>query len=147
MTITRRALLSGAASAPFAAQAGLLLAGESEAIFADAVRQVGGVTGLAPTVVQAVQQAFVARFGKAALSAFAAALLGKSVDDVVAAGDAALGEQVRFIALALFTGEIETDGKTRAVLYPWSLAWATLGFSKAPGLCGGPAFGHWQHAP
>lgn len=146
MTLTRRTLLSSAALVPLVAQAGLLDAGRSEAVFADAVRQVAGISGLAPVVLTTVREAFVAAFGGAALTAFAQAVQGRSVDDLLAGGHAALGEQIRFIALMLFTGEVQTGGQTKVTLYPWSLAWATLGFSKAPGLCGGPAFGHWAHA-
>ncbi|MDB5884645.1 MAG: hypothetical protein JWR74_816 [Polaromonas sp.] len=146
MTLTRRTLLSSAALVPLVAQAGLLDADRSEAIFADTVGQVAGVSGLAPVVLSTVREAFVSAFGGAALTALAHAVQGRSVEDLLSGSNAALGEQIRFIALMLFTGEVQSGGQTKVTLYPWSLAWATLGFSKAPGLCGGPAFGHWAHA-
>ncbi len=146
MTLTRRTILSGAALVPLVAQAGLMDVGHNEAVFADAVRQVAGISGLAPVVLTTVREAFVATFGGAALTAFAHAVQGRSVEDLLSGGNASMGEQIRFIALMLFTGEVQSGGQTKVTLYPWSLAWATLGFSKAPGLCGGPAFGHWAHA-
>lgn len=132
--------------APIAAQAGLLDANNNEANFADAVRQIAGVTGLTAIVLNTVRAAFVDKFCAAGLTAFAASVQERSIEDVLSGGNAILGDQIRFIALILFTGEVETGGRTKVPLYPWSLAWATLGFSKAPGLCGGPAFGHWAHA-
>lgn len=132
--------------APIAAQAGLLDANNNEANFADAVRQIAGVTGLTAIVLNTVRAAFVDKFFAAGLTAFASSVQERSIEDVLSSGNAILGDQIRFIALILFTGEVETGGRTKVPLYPWSLAWATLGFSKAPGLCGGPAFGHWAHA-
>lgn len=146
MTLTRRALLSGASALPIASHAGLLFHDGADPVFEDVVRQVAGVAGIAPLLIRSTRDAFVAKFGQPALLVFAQAMRGRLVEDV-AAGEGAIADQVRFIAVVLFTGEIEANGRSRALLYPWSLAWATLGFTKAPGLCGGPAFGHWEHAP
>ncbi len=49
------------------------------------------------------------------------------------------GDQMRWIATFLFTGEV--DGKV--TYYDYCLGWQALTFATAPGLCGGP-FGHWQ---
>lgn len=147
MTLTRRALLSGAAAVPVASGAALLRQDSTDAVFEDAVRQIAGVAGIAQVVIRTVRDAFVAKFGQPALLAFCDALRGHPVEDAASGANAAVAAQVRFIALILFTGEIDSGGRTLAPLYPWSLAWATLGFAKAPGLCGGPAFGHWEQAP
>lgn len=147
MTLSRRALLSGAASVPVASAAALLRQDSSDAVFEDAVRQIAGVPGIASAMVRIVRDAFVAKFGGPALLSFCDAVRGRPIDDAAASGNSVLAEQVRFIALILFTGEIDTGGRKLVPLYPWSLAWATLGFAKAPGLCGGPAFGHWEKAP
>lgn len=147
MTLTRRALLSGAAAVPVASGAALLRQDGIDAVFEDAVRQVAGVPGVAQVVIRTVRDAFVAQFGQPALLAFCDAVRGHPIEDAASGGQAGVAAQVRFIALILFTGEIESGGRKLAPLYPWSLAWATLGFAKAPGLCGGPAFGHWEHAP
>lgn len=147
MTLTRRALLSAAAAVPVASGAALLRQDGTDAMFEDAVRQIAGVPGIAQVMVRTVRDAFVAQFGQPALIAFCDAVRGHPVGDTASGPDTPIAAQVRFVALILFTGEIDSGGRRLAPLYPWSLAWATLGFAKAPGLCGGPAFGHWEHAP
>lgn len=147
MTLTRRAVLSAAAAVPAASGAALLRQDSADMVFEDAVRQIAGVPGVAQTVVRAVREAFIAQFGQPALLAFCNAVRGHPVADAASGPDQAVAAQVRFIALILFTGEITSGGRNHVPLYPWSLAWMTLGFAKAPGLCGGPAFGHWEQAP
>ena len=72
---------------------------------------------------------------------------GGALQDRVAKAPVDVKAQVAFVAKLLYTGEVTRHGKQVAVYYPWCLAWRSLAFAKAPGLCGGPAFGHWEKPP
>lgn len=150
MRLSRRKLLATAAFTPFAlkAQAGSL--GADSRIFEAAVRQIGGVVDIPDILLRAAESEFTRKFGNRAHHNFVSALDGQTVETAIArAGDKAdmLKEQVAFIANFLYTGEVERDGKVETAYYPWCLAWNATGFTKPPGVCGGPAFGHWEHAP
>ena len=87
----------------------------------------------------------VARAG--ASVTFVAALGTGPLPDRIAEAGPALQAHVAFVATFLYTGEIVRDGITTAKYYPWCLSWKAVTFASAPGICGGPGFGHWESAP
>ena len=69
----------------------------------------------------------------------AASDVSRAEEDTLMPASLRAGDQMRWIATFLFTGEV--DGKV--TYYDYCLGWQALTFATAPGLCGGP-FGHWQ---
>lgn len=145
MNVTRRSLLAALALLPASsALAAPLGSGRETAALAEIIRAVGGVSGIPELLVEACAKDFRDRFGDQAVATLLRSLSGQTVD---APGDAALEDQLRWIAAYLYTGEVEgSDGERKAAFYPWALAWSVLGYANAPGLCGLP-FGEWQQKP
>ena len=110
------------------------------AVFRDIIRAIGGTTYMPPLLLEACETEFARAFGTEAI--FGLAALARRRPDREAVSQAAslrAGDQMRWIATFLFTGEV--DGKV--TYYDYCLGWQALTFATAPGLCGGP-FGHWQ---
>ncbi len=152
MNLSRRSLLASAALIPFAGQAQALSLGSGFRVFSEAVRQIGGVVDIPDHLIRAVEKEFLFQYGQDAMNTFISVVDGRSITETLENGSDELKEQAKLIARVLYTGEItRTDDKgnstTTVPYYPWSVAWSSLAFAKAPGICGGPAFGHWTHAP
>lgn len=142
MTFSRRDVIRilGAATAlapvPAAARLGVA---DDLAVFRNVIRAVGGTTYLPETLALACETEFARAFGIEEV--FALVDLARRRPDLEAMSDAAslrAGDQLRWIATFLYTGEV--DGEVR--YYDYCLGWQSLTFATAPGLCGGP-FGHW----
>jgi len=100
-----------------------------------------------PYLLDGVSAEFLQVYGAEARGAFARTLANGSLQERVSTASPDIKAQVAFVAKLLYTGEVTRHGKQIAVYYPWCLAWRSLAFAKAPGLCGGPAFGHWENPP
>lgn len=146
MKLTRRSLLAGVALWPVAGYAAPLGPAAGNRSFEDAARQIAGVSTVPQILLDAAESGFVDKYGRAARNAFANAIADAPLERALA-GDDVLQEQAAFVANLLYIGEVTRNGATSVDYYPWSLAWSSLAFTKAPGICGGPAFGHWAHAP
>ena len=99
-----------------------------------------GATEGPPLLLEACETEFARAFGTEAI--FGLVALARRRPDLEAMSQAAslrAGDQMRWIATFLFTGEV--DGEV--TYYDYCLGWQALTFATAPGLCGGP-FGHWQ---
>lgn len=148
MKLTRRNLLATAAIVSLTSTARAAGLGAGGQVFSDAIRQIAGVVDIPSHFVRAVEAEFISVFGEKSRHEFIAALAGQTVDTAIKRShEKSLADQVKFIANLLYTGEVQRDGKTVVLYYPWSLAWNSIGFAKPPGLCGGPEFGHWEHKP
>lgn len=145
MRLSRRALLGALPVAPSLARAQVLGGGSLE--FENLLRQIGGMVEISPYLLKAADYEFVQTFGEPARNTLVRTLSTGPLEDRVAAAGPEVGKQVAFLATLLYTGEVTHNGVTKASYYPWCLAWAALSFSTAPGLCGGPGFGHWAHDP
>jgi hypothetical protein len=145
MKLSRRALLGTLPLLPSLAQAQVL--GSGSLGFGNLVRQIGGMAEISPYLINAADHEFVLKFGAAARSALVRELATGPLEDRVAVASDDIKAQVAFLATLLYTGEVTHDGVTKASYYPWCLAWNALTFATAPGLCGGPGFGHWIDAP
>jgi len=153
MTLSRRAflgsialpLLPGTALFPGAAFGqGLTSPGTG---FTALLHQIGGLPGIPPLLLSAAGREFETVYGPRAATALVASLDRGPLTEGLARADETVREQVRFLARLLYTGEVTRDGQTQALYYPWCLAWRSLSFATAPGLCEGPEFGHWSDAP
>ncbi|MEH6631114.1 MAG: hypothetical protein V7776_09815 [Halopseudomonas aestusnigri] len=152
MNLSRRSLLASAALIPLVSQAHALSLGSGFRVFSEAVRQIGGVVDIADHMVRAVEKEFLFQYGQGGMNSFIAAMDGRSITETLANGSDELKEQAKLVARVLYTGEItRQDDKGNSITtvpyYPWSVAWSSLAFAKAPGICGGPKFGHWAHGP
>lgn len=145
MKLSRRAFLGTLPVMPSAARAFGLA--EGDAAFENVVRQIGGVGDISPYLLGGVDSEFQLVYGTEAKAEFVRVLSSGSLDARIAAAPADTKAQVAFVARLLYTGEVTRDGRQVALYYPWCLAWKSLTFATAPGLCGGPAFGHWQNMP
>lgn len=145
MRLSRRALLGALPVLPSLARAQVL--GSGSADFESLVRQIGGMAEISPYLLRAADNEFVHAFGEATRNALVRTLGTGPLEDRVAAAGPDVKKQVAFLATLLYTGEVTHDGVTEASYYPWCLAWSALTFATAPGLCGGPGFGHWAHSP
>jgi len=145
MKLSRRALLGALPFAPALAQAEAL--GGGSIAFESLVRQIGGMVEISPYLLRAADYEFVFAYGESAKSRLVRELGTGPLETRVAEADPDLKAQVAFLATLLYTGEVTRDGVTKAEYYPWCLAWSALTFATAPGLCGGPGFGHWTDAP
>lgn len=150
MKLSRRNLLLSAALTPVAFQAQAMGLGDGRQVFDAAVRQIGGVVDISDILVRAAAIEFTRKFGAQARHEFIAAMGGQTVELALKQAGSnrkALREQIAFIANFLYTGEVERNGETVVLYYPWCLAWNATGFTKPPGICGGPHFGHWGERP
>lgn len=145
MKLSRRAFLVALPGVPSAAHAFGL--GSKDAAFENVVRQIGGIGDISPYLLDGVSAEFLQVYGAEARGAFARTLANGSLQERVSTASPDIKAQVAFVAKLLYTGEVTRRGKQIAVYYPWCLAWRSLAFAKAPGLCGGPAFGHWENPP
>lgn len=145
MRFTRRIFLGALPLVPAAAKARAL--GDRDQAFADIARQIGGVSDVSPYLIEAAEYEFVLVHGDEAKDAFVAALGTGALTDRIAESAPAVQTQAAFVATFLYTGEIVRDGVTIAKYYPWCLSWKAVTFATAPGICGGPGFGHWENAP
>ena len=145
MKLSRRIFLGVLPLVPGAAKARAL--GARDSAFADIARQIGGVTDVSPYLIEAAEYEFVLAHGPDAREIFVAALSTGPLADRIAEAEAAVQAQVAFVATFLYTGEVVRDGVTTAKYYPWCLSWHAVTFASAPGICGGPGFGHWENAP
>ncbi|MDB5524978.1 MAG: hypothetical protein JWM58_2741 [Rhizobium sp.] len=121
--------------------------GEGDAAFANVVRQIGGIGDISPNLLGAVSREFQQAYGAEAQAEFTRVLSNGALDARIAAASADIKGQAAFVATLLYTGEVTRGGRQVALYYPWCLAWKSLTFATAPGLCGGPAFGHWANPP
>lgn len=147
MTLSRRAFL-GSLAVPLVPGVafGQGFSGQSTD-FASLLHQIGGLPNIAPQLIVAAEREFEAVYGARAAVALVRSLGQGPLADGLAQADASQRDQVKFLARFLYTGEVTRNGQTLALYYPWSLAWRALSFATAPGLCGGPGFGHWADAP
>jgi hypothetical protein len=145
MKLSRRAFLAALPAAPTAAH-GFGLSSK-DAAFDNVVRQIGGIGDISPYLLQGVSTEFLQVYGADARGAFTRTLSSGSLQERVAQAPSDIKAQVAFVAKLLYTGEVTREGKQVALYYPWCLAWRSLAFATAPGLCGGPAFGHWANPP
>lgn len=145
MKLSRRAFLATLPGAPSAAHAFGL--SSKDAAFENVVRQIGGIGDISPYLLAGVAAEFLQVYGAEARGAFTRELSSGSLEDRIAVAPADIKAQVAFVAKLLYTGEVTREGKQVALYYPWCLAWRSLTFATAPGLCGGPAFGHWENPP
>jgi hypothetical protein len=145
MKLSRRAFLATLPGAPSAAQAFGL--SSKDAAFDNVVRQIGGIGDISPYLLDGVSAEFLHVYGAEARGTFTRALASGSLQERISKAPDDIKAQVAFVAKLLYTGEVTRDGRQVAVYYPWCLAWRSLAFAKAPGLCGGPAFGHWENPP
>jgi hypothetical protein len=145
MKLSRRTLLGALPLAPTLAQAQVL--GGGSLAFEYLARQIGGVGDISPHLLRAAEYEFDLAYGKAARNRLVRALGSGPLETRIAEADVEMKAQVAFLATLLYTGEVTRNGVTKAEYYPWCLAWTSLTFATAPGLCGGPGFGHWTHAP
>lgn len=130
----------GAAMALAPAGASARLGVEDDlAVFRDIIRAIGGTTYIPTLLTEACETEFARAFGvEAVFSLVALARRRPDLEAMSAAASTLAGDQMRWIATFLYTGEV--DGEVR--YYDYCLAWQSLTFATAPGLCGGP-FGHW----
>lgn len=148
MTISRRSFLAALPPLAFSISPSLAASlGAGSASFAAIARQLGGVASVSPYLLDAAEIEFAQAFGLQARSLFVTTLANGPLDVRIAEAGGDIRAQVRFVTQFLYTGEVTRDGQTKALYYPWCLAWEALTFASAPGLCGGPAFGHWHNAP
>ena len=145
MKLSRRAFLVALPGVPSAAHAFGL--GSKDAAFENVVRQIGGIGDISPYLLDGVSAEFLQVYGAEARSAFTRTLSSGALQERVSKAPSDIKAQVAFVAKLLYTGEVTRKGRQVAVYYPWCLAWRSLAFAKAPGLCGGPAFGHWENPP
>jgi hypothetical protein len=145
MKLSRRAFLGTIPTIPSAANAFGLGAGDMA--FEHVVRQIGGIGDISPYLLDAVGSEFRQAYGTEAQAEFTRILSSGPIDARIAAAPAEVKTQAAFAARLLYTGEVTRDGKQVTLYYPWCLAWKALTFATAPGLCGGPSFGHWQNPP
>lgn len=115
--------------------------------FTSLLQQIGGLPGIPPQLMAAAESEFALIYGTRAAPALVRDLGQGPLSDALARASETQRAQVRFLARLLYTGEVTRDGQTQALYYPWCLAWRSLSFATAPGLCAGPAFGHWAEAP
>ena len=147
MTISRRTFLGALAVPLLPGFASAQTLGGQEARFASILHQIAGIPDLSPLLIRAAESELAETYGAQARSGLVRALGTGALADRLALADAGVQEQVRFLARLLYTGEVTRDGVTKAIYYPWCVAWRSLTFATAPGLCSGPAFGHWAEAP
>ena len=145
MKLSRRAVLGALPLAPGLVQAEAL--GGGSMAFESLVRQIGGMAEISPYLLRAAEYEFVAAYGESARSTLVRELGTGPLETRIAQAEPDLKAQVTFLATLLYTGEVTRNGVTKAEYYPWCLAWSALTFASAPGLCGGPGFGHWTNAP
>lgn len=145
MTLSRRAFFVALPGVPSVAHAFGL--SSKDAAFQNVVRQIGGIDDISPYLLDGLTAEFLQIYGAEARGAFTRSLSSGALSERVAKAPADIRVQVAFVAKLLYTGEVIRKGKQVAVYYPWCLAWRSLAFAKAPGLCGGPAFGHWENPP
>lgn len=145
MKLSRRAFLATLPGASSAAHAFGL--SSKDAAFENVVRQIGGIGDISPYLLAGVAAEFLQVYGAEARGAFTRELSSGSLEDRIAVAPADIKAQVAFVAKILYTGEVTHEGRQVALYYPWCLAWRSLTFATAPGLCGGPAFGHWENPP
>jgi len=114
-----------------------LAATDSDA-FAQAAAILAGNSEMPDFFLAAARSALEASYGTDAVDKFVAAVSA-------APAGAALPPEFEPMAQALltilYTGEIGSS----APYYPWAMAWQTLEFASAPGICHGP-FGYWTKA-
>ena len=145
MKLSRRAFLVALPGAPSAAHAFGL--SSKDAAFENVVRQIGGIGDISPYLLDGVSAEFLQVYGVEARGAFARTLSSGPLQERIASAPADIRGQVAFVARLLYTGEVAREGRQVALYYPWCLAWRSLVFATTPGLCGGPAFGHWENPP
>jgi hypothetical protein len=148
MNFSRRSFLAALPPLAFSVSPSFAAAlGTGSSSFAAIARQLGGIASVSPFILDAADVEFAQAYGFTAQAAFVKALQSGPLDARIAEAGDEIQAQARFVVQFLYTGEVVRDGETKAVYYPWCLAWQALTFASAPGLCGGPAFGHWTHAP
>lgn len=147
MTLSRRTFL-GSLAAPLVPGVafGQGLSGQGTG-FADLLQQIGGLPGIPPQLITAAAREFEMAYGPHAAPALVRNLGQGPLADGLERLETSQRDQVKFLARFLYTGEVTRNGQTQALYYPWSLSWHALSFATAPGLCGGPGFGHWAEAP
>jgi hypothetical protein len=145
MKLSRRAFLATLPGAPSATHAFGL--SSKDAAFENVVRQIGGIADISPYLLEGVSAEFLQIYGAEARSAFTRTLSSGPLQDRIVAAPDDIKMQAAFVAKLLYTGEVTREGKQVALYYPWCLAWRSLTFATAPGLCGGPSFGHWENPP
>jgi hypothetical protein len=138
--VRRRTLLAGASALPLIAARTSV----AQAVDPDFVNACCSLAGTG---------AFPAFFAAAAHTALEKEFGADKVTDLVHAVNswppiAPLPTELEKIAqrllIILYTGETGTgNGRGDSPYYPWALAWQTLGFTRAPGICGG-SFGAWS---
>jgi hypothetical protein len=139
----RRTLLAGVSALPLAAAGGAYAAPDDGAGFVEACRKLAG-TGEFPRFFADAARAILER--ECGVGA-----AGKLVEAVGAwSGDGELPDpdsetMARRLLTILYTGEIAKENPKRgdSPYYPWALAWQTLEFARAPGVCGS-RFGGWS---
>jgi hypothetical protein len=139
----RRTLLAGVSALPLAAAGRAYAAPDDGGGFVEACRKLAG-TGEFPR--------FFADAARAILEQeYGGEAVGKLVEAVDAwSGDGELSDResetmAQRLLTILYTGEIAKEEPKRgdSPYYPWALAWQTLEFARAPGICGG-RFGGWS---
>ncbi|SMR70757.1 hypothetical protein SAMN04488030_0369 [Aliiroseovarius halocynthiae] len=110
------------------------------------VHAIAGPVELSPPLLTALTRDFEAKFGLSALSDLVSRFGRNGVISVLDPQPDPFESQVQWIASYLFTGSADpSEGNARMINYPYALAWKSLRFAKAPGLCAGPEFGYWLH--
>lgn len=139
MQLSRRHLLGVLAS--FAASPAVARLGVEEdfEVFRGLVHALGGVTYVHPRMVEACETEFVRAYGLSAwFDLVALAKRKKTIDDLSSGVRTRVADQLRFLTLLLYTGQVGNE----VPYYEYALAWQCLDFATAPAQCGGP-FGHW----
>jgi len=112
------------------------------------VSVIAGPVEIAPALRVALLRDFTANFGNSAtlelLWHFRKAGLASALDPQ----PGEIEDRLRWMALYLYTGSGDpSDHSAELVNYPFALGWKALSFAKPPGMCLGPAFGHWMSPP
>ena len=138
----RRALLAGATALPLF-QPLAAAAQTADDGFLDACFRLAGGAAFPEILAAAARASLTGAFGADTVTALVRAV---AVWDGAGALPDAVEAAARRLLVILYTGEPGTGGQRGdAPFYPWALAWQSLDFARAPGVCGG-AFGSWSHA-
>lgn len=146
--LSRRAFLAGTCSVlalTSGAAAARLGTVHELAVLDGVIDAIAGPLAVPALMRTALQSDFAQHFGKPALWALADHFRRIGLASVVDPQPQMIEEQLRWIALYLFTGSADPSKPSAPLTnYPYALSWTSLSFAKAPGLCSGPQFGYWE---
>jgi hypothetical protein len=139
----RRTLLAGVSTLPFAAFAGRAAGQDIDQAFAKTCSTLAGTSAFPGFFAAAARGVLEAKFGTNRVTALVQAVAAWSGDVPLPAD---VEDVAQYLLVILYTGEMATSGQRGdSPYYPWALAWQTLAYTNAPGVCGA-GFGSWTRA-